>query len=725
MNARCLRLRKLVTAIALCTASASVVAGCSSNDGGDPATPDAGRLRPTPADGGAMALPDGACPEGVEFCMPPPPPPDEMQDCTPDELVGRSWCDPATWGGVVPDATTDLSIPSGEVILLDCAAEAHSIDIEEGGVLRASHDRASSLVAHGNIVVHGRLELGRPGCRIPEGVTTEIVFTGMSDNAYAGTPTTAPYTGDMHTPSALTPMDAIASDIGLWVLGRGVFVGGGATKRAWGFLTEGAAPGDATFTVEDATGWAAGDRVVLTPSAMRSEADHTEQFDETMIASVSGNAITLAAPPSFTHAGCPSCMRRSEAIDLTRNVAVRSADDSAHAHVMIANEALLQLDSVELRWLGPEWTEDGGRCGGPDRRAPIWFHQQEGASDASFVRHVAIWGGQNHFLMVERSNGIEIADVAGYDTFGSGMSLFYDSSTCGTRCNDREVAPSDLVLTGVIVAKVGVNRREEGCLRINHRMSGIVVSGGDRSGCSGCVATGVGYVGGGADISGFEWAEGGSGRPLEFTFTNNVAHNNGNHGAFIWHNGAMPQAPYTGNQFWSNDGYGIHWGAYNNAFVLEDFTAVDNGLASVGVKAIPADERPRLDGATIDDLKVLAYVLVQGRANILRDLQFTGARPLAITQIHDRCTAGDETDPDDPECTRIWLHIENPTFAPGVVPFDFGWTFNRNSVWEVRGFSHPDAAYRDLPPDFDLYRSDNHVAGGYLHDGFGAWLVPR
>jgi hypothetical protein len=277
----------------------------------------------------------------------------------------------------------------------------------------------------------------------------------------------------------------------------------------------------------------------------------------------------------------------------------------------------------------------------------------------------------------------------------------------------------------VLAAKLGVALRAEGCLRIAHRHAGFSVSGGEGSGCERCVATGVGYVGGGADVSGFAWQEGGSGRPVDFVFNDSVAHNNGNHGAFIWHNEAQAQPPYRNDAFWSNDGNGIHWGAYENQFVLQNFTAVDNGLSSVGVRAIPSDERARLDGATLDDLHVLAYLLVQDRPNILRELSFTGARPVAFSQIHDPCEGGDETDPEDPECTRIWLRIENPTFPAGVKPFDFGWTANRESVWEVRGFSHPDPEYANLPADFDLYRRDNEVAGGSHHAAFDAWLVPR
>jgi len=730
-------------------ATVCALGACASNDDGardvptavtdrgdaggvQPASGGAGApVRPTPTTPGQTASPGdgGTCASG-EFCQPPPGAmgcaesgtctPVETEDCAAEELTGRSFCDPATWGGMVPDASSDVVVPSGEVILVDCMAEARTIEIEPGGVLRASHEQSSRLTLHGNLVVRGRLEYGRAGCRIPAAVTAEIVLTGMQDDRYAGTPS-PPETADSG-PNDVA-MEPLASDIGLWLIDRGVFTGAGALKKAWSFLHDGAGPGDAAFSVEDATGWSEGDRIVLTPSAQRSEPNHFEQFDEGALAGIDGTTFTLESAPAFAHAGCSDCMRRAEALNLTRNVVVRSADDSAHAHIMVAQQALLQLDSVELRWLGPEWgreEDDSARCGGPERRAPIWFHQQDDASEQSFVRHASIWGGQRHFVMVERSHGVELTDIAGYDAFDTGYALFYDCVDC-----ERDIAPRGTVMREVLAAKLGVALREEGCLRIGHRHSGFSVSGGEGSGCERCVATGIGYVGGGADVSGFAWQEGGSGRPVDFVFNDSVAHNNANHGAFIWHNEAQAQPPYRNDAFWSNGGNGIHWGAYENQFVLQDFTAVDNGLSSVGVRAIPSDERPRLDGATLDDLHVLAYLLVQDRPNILRDLSFTGARPVAFSQIHDPCEGGDETDPGDSDCTRIWLRIENPTFPSGVKPFDFGWTANRESVWEIRGFSHPDAEYRDLPPDFDLYRRDNEVPGGSHHAQFDAWLVPR
>ena len=69
----------------------------------------------------------------------------------------------------------------------------------------------------------------------------------------------------------------------------------------------------------------------------------------------------------------------------------------------------------------------------------------------------------------------------------------------------------------------------------------------------------------------------------------------------------------------------------------------------------------------------------------------------------------------------VWLRRE-PDVPAGVKPSNRQ-TFNKHSVWEVRGFQSVD--YPDLPADFDLHRADNEVPGGSYHADFDAWLVPK
>lgn len=629
-----------------------------------------------------------------------------------------SVCDESVWAGVTPDATTNLLVPAGVSLVADCDLVARTLTIDEGGALTASRTQSSSITLHGNLVLCGDLDYGTVDDRIPAGTTAEIIFTGMHDDDYVGTVSAAVYDPEIIAP-ADTPMSVIESDIGLWVMGAGRLRAAGQRKSAWSTLLDGAGAGDASFVVDDASGWEVGDRVALTPTAvLASGANFASEFDEGTVSAVAGGSVTLQTAPIYEHAGCAECMRRGEAANLTRNVVIRSLDDTAHAHIMIAQRALAQLDSVELRWLGPE------KCGGPDRRAPLWFHQQTDAAADSFVRHVSIWGGQHHSLIVEKSNGIEISDVVGYDSYDDGFLLTYDFTACATRCLDREAAaPKNIVLDHVLAARIGVGLREEGCVRISHRMAGIDAVGGEGSGVRNSVAVGVGLEGIGEDISGFRWGEGGTGRPMDFTFASNVAHNIHGNGVLLWQNGQEQQRPYTDNAFWSVSARGMHWGAYDNAYQFDRTIVVDAGGASVGVKAIPTVDRVRMVGATVDDMQVLAYVFVQERVAVFRDITFTGARPIGVSQIHEACTMGDETNPDDTDCIRVWLRFENPVFPHGVVPFDFGMTFNQHSVWEVRGFSSPD--YTDLPADFDLYRADNHIDGGSYYAAFDAWLVPR
>jgi hypothetical protein len=646
---------------------------------------------------------DDAAPSALEAAVDPADPP-------------RSWCDPATWGGAIPSSSTDVTI-SGTVVV-DCNAVARKVTVPAGATLTAARGHASSLTLTGNLVVQGRLDYGTPADRIAAGVTAEIVFRGMKDPAYRGTP--SPVHSDRFGPPVDVAMAVVDSDVGLWVMGSGVFSAAGQPKTAWAKLTDGAGPGDPAFAVEAAAGWLAGDRIVLTPTATATTPDAAAQFDELALASITDTRGVLAAAPRFDHAGCRGCLRRGEAANLSRNVVVRSFDTTAHAHIMVAQKAVLQLDSVELRDLGPS---KSCTSGGPDRRAPIYFHQQGDASRSSYVRHAAIWRGKNHFVVVEKSHGVQVSDTVGYDTIGNGFAMLFDDSACGTRCQPAGFMPADVVFDHVLSAKLAVPTRAEGCAAIG-AVSALVVSGDASSGAMGSVATGTAYnyepFG---NTGAFDHAETGAGPGN--VCRDNEAHDNNSHGFGDWQNNSSnPLAPFSNLRAWSNLGDGIHHGAYGNDIRYQAVAAFDNAGADFGVVAIAITEGvPRLDGAVLDRLDAESYFAVPSFPVIFRNLSFTGARSPAITQDHDECDGGDESDPDDGTCIRTWLRFENPHFVAGTVPFEFGAQRNKFAVWEIRGFSHPD--YPALPTSFDLYRKDNHVAGGSYHAGFDAWLVPR
>lgn len=640
-------------------------------------------------------------------------------------VTGGSWCDPATWGGTAPTATSDVTISNA--VVLDCNAEVRTLTISASGKLSASRSRSSTLTLHGNLVVKGSLDYGTPTDRIGNGVVAEIVFQGMQDQNYVGTPSafdcgTRDLNDCQRGPPQDTPLLVVNSDVGLWVVDDGVFTGAGQLKKAWSKLTRGAGASDATFSVEDATGWRAGDRIMLTPTAAIAVAGYAKQFDEREIANVSGNTVTLAQAPTHTHAGCSNCVRRGEAANLSRNVVVRSFDASAHAHIMVANRGVVQLDSVELRWLGP--ARDCTRAQEPVRRAAIYFHQQRDDSEPSFVRHAAIWGGKREFFHAETSNGIEVTDVVGYDGQAYGFVRDFDNSACGLRCME----PADdlgairrVQFTEVLAAKVAVANRHEDCAAIGPAI-GITAGGGDTVDS---VATGIAYnfrdFGNEAAIY---WQEERAGHSPIDLFNRNVAHNNGGNGISNWQNNTKNDTPFADNQSWSNGANGFLHGAYGNSVAYADLTAVDNGNRSFGIKStMMSATRKRIVGGVVDDVGPILYTFVPDYPVTMSDLKFTGDRSPAFTQVHDTCVGGNENDPADGNCIRAWLRLENPTIPAGIVPFDFGNHVNKHSLWEVRRFSHPD--YPTLPANFDLYRRDNQVPGGSYNVAFDAWLVPR
>lgn len=607
-----------------------------------------------------------------------------------------SWCDPGTWGGKLPTAEDPVVIPDG-VVVIECDVEAASVEVLSPATLMASRVVRSSLTVHGNVVVRGRLDYGTPTDRVSAGVTAELVFASLNDATHAG------------TPASMSTMSILDSDVGLWIVEDGSFTAAGQLERAWSKLVDGGGPGDADIAVEDATGWQAGDRVVLTPTAARGQSGALLEFEEATLAAVDNGVATLVETPMFEHLGCSGagCVRRGEVGNLTRNVIVRSSDDSAHAHVMVAERGRLELDSVELRWLGPAQP-----CAGalPERRAPLYFFRQAADATGSFVRHVSIWGGQKHFLVAEASDGIEVSDVVGYDGFDHGFALRCPS--CGDGASS---ASESIVLAEVLAAKIGVPEQVGSCARIQERMSAFLLGGGGQTGCSGCVATGTAYLGSGDDVSGLYWPDGGGALVL----TGSVAHHNNGHGLLLSATGVSVPTPLSGNQLWSNAGSGVLWGGVDNDIELTSTTSIDNGGASVLLAAVPTVDRPRLSTAIIDDLLIGDHA-VQNQTFPIRfvGLTLTGARPVGVTQPQDPCPGSSD---DDAMCVRTWLDFAGVQAPSGMQPFRFGVPPNEESKWKVNGFVSAD--YPALT-SFCLRRAPSTAMWSYFADFEGYMLAP-
>ncbi|NIW75703.1 MAG: hypothetical protein GWN08_10730, partial [Gemmatimonadetes bacterium] len=72
-----------------------------------------------------------------------------------------------------------------------------------------------------------------------------------------------------------------------------------------------------------------------------------------------------------------------------------------------------------------------------------------------------------------------------------------------------------------------------------------------------------------------------------WTFEDNVAHNNGGHGIFVWQNTAETHVVARFTAYY-NDRAGIAHGAYSNPYVYRDITLRGNDLRSGGDVAVRA-----------------------------------------------------------------------------------------------------------------------------------------
>jgi hypothetical protein len=630
-----------------------------------------------------------------------------------------SWCDPSTWGGSVPDATTDVLIPAGKMVTMDCDAIARTVEIAAGGGLRADRQHSSTLLVHGNMIVRGRLDYGTFDDRVAADASAQLVFTGMDDRSIVGTPSDPDV--DVATPS-VEP-----SDVGLWVVDDGVVTAAGQRKRSWTSLVADAARGERRIDVAESNGWRAGDQIFVSPTSPIGITSYTD-FDDGTIAGVSGSTIGLAEPLAHEHLGCEDCLRRAEVGNLTRNVVIRSLDATAHAHVFVAGAGVVQLDSVELRWLGPE-----PRCGGEndppaERRKAIYFYRQGHASNRSFLCHTSIWGGANGFYAQEGSHGIAVQDVVGYDAPGTAFHVFNQDEGCTGACDPWQEAPRGTVLTHVLAARVAVPRRPADCERIAHSFAAFALGGGDDSGCDECVVAGLAQ-GIGHGLAGFRLT---ALDTRDFTFRDNRAHHIDGFGVFMRETSCKPREIHGGLSLWTLERAGFHW-ERSGCQSFADVTIFDSVGPSLEYSARPADERPRIAQMQLDDLHLGEPARpTLDNPTVFRDLSFTGTRDVAITQRQETCGREDDEDPppeqfeptsEEEGCIAVSARFENVTFDAGVQrPLWFGWPGNFHTQWTVVDFDHP--AHPLVPRTFTLHRRDNQVEGGCYHEGFDAWLVP-
>jgi cell migration-inducing and hyaluronan-binding protein len=330
-----------------------------------------------------------------------------------------NWSDPAAWQGGVPAAGDDVVVSAGSKLVLDLSPPALGGLQIDGSLVFSELDLE---LRSDWIAVHGTFKVG--SAKKPFSHRAVVTLTGPESNE-----------------------DVM--DMGTKVLG---VMGGtldlhGSKRKSWTRLTKTAQPGATSIIVENASGWRAGDRIVVASSDYWG--DH---YDERTVNAVSGNSLTLDRALEYRHWGelqtyaGQTVDERAEVGLLTRNVVVQgdesSTDTKFGGQVVVMEGGAARIEGVEFDRMGQRKRL---------RRYPVHFHM-DGPAGGSYLKRSAISHSFNRCVVVHGTHGLKVKDNVCFDHVGHGYFLedgietdnvFTGNLGLGTRGIENGLLPSD------------------------------------------------------------------------------------------------------------------------------------------------------------------------------------------------------------------------------------------------------------------------------------------
>ena len=526
-------------------------------------------------------------------------------------VAGAPWSNPDSWPDGVPGPGRGAKV--SRTIVLDQDARVAGVVVEPGGRLVFDPAVSRRLESTGNVVVRGQLIM-RPASAAVE---HRLLFTGVRESRYVG-----------------GGMDVKDSDVGLWVMGDGTLDLKGASKLSWARAAGALASGTTRLTLQqDPAGWRKGDELVVAPTVAPADpesGDSTAAYDTARVAAVRGRTVTLSTPLRFPHPAVTVAKGRTfsaEVLNLTRNVAIEGTP-GGRAHVFVRSNAKQSLAGAAIRHMGPRQPAeefDAPVVG----RYPLHFHMAGDGSRGSEVSDVVVRDSGGHAFVAHLSDGITFRGCVSHDTMED--AYWWDPPT---EENPEPPPTNDVVYDRCVASLV----RHEPEFR-GYRLAGFFLGAGSGNVVRNCVAVGVR---GSGDACGFIWPEGSEGI---WTFHDNVAHNNTEHGIFTWQNTGKPHLieRFVG---YHNVGAGIAHGAYNNGYQYRASVLYGNAYAALAVHAassIDPARQLRFEDLVCDGVGLSDYLVRTEQHNGAKpglptryaNISFRGARKAAFAWLDD------------------------------------------------------------------------------------------
>ncbi len=323
-------------------------------------------------------------------------------------IQSGNWSDAATWGGSLPAAESDVTIPMGITVILDGDQECGSVTVM--GKLTADPTANCSLLCDWVMVMGSgaEFEVGTHVAGYPHQFT--LTLKGLSSEANPG---------------------GMGSKF-LGAMNGGTIHLHGPERVSWTKLGATALAGAATLTLDDPVDWVAGEQIVIT-----STDTNWNHAEERVIGSVSGDGltVTLTEALKYTHTGVTETHTRptdnkswsielkAEVGLLSRNVKVQgdvfSDADGFGGHTMAMDSATtapaaFYAEGVEFYRMGQT---------GVTGRYPVHWHLLTDQAKGQYVRNCSIHHSFSRAVTIHGTDYIQVEDNFCYDHIGHGIFL--------------------------------------------------------------------------------------------------------------------------------------------------------------------------------------------------------------------------------------------------------------------------------------------------------------
>jgi hypothetical protein len=183
----------------------------------------------------------------------------------------------------------------------------------------------------------------------------------------------------------------------------------GDRAHTWSKLARTVERGSTAIEVLDASGWRAGDEIVLASTDF-----DPRQAERRTIAGVAGNTLTLDRPLEYMHFGevTYGVDERGEVGLLTRNIRIQASDDAEQSyfggHIMAMAGSRVNLSGVELSRMGQHLTL---------ARYPMHWHLL-GEGQGQYIRNSSIHDTYSRCVTVHGTNNVAVENNVTYNTVG-------------------------------------------------------------------------------------------------------------------------------------------------------------------------------------------------------------------------------------------------------------------------------------------------------------------